>query len=167
MADLQERLKSVVEELENKIENKDTLEFVKTQIYNLSLIFLDEIDRVSEMNMKKMDALAEKYREINDRVEGIEDSVKHIENDIYMECDEGEEFDMEIVCPYCNNEFVADFSEELKDEITCPECNNIIELDWNKEEHSCGCCDCGDEEHGECSGNCHGDCNHNHEEEDM
>ena len=165
MADLQERLKSVVEELENKIENKDTLEFVKTQIYNLSLIFLDEIDRVSEMNTKKMDALAEKYREINDRVEGIEDSVKHIENDIYMECDEDEEFDMEIVCPYCNNEFVADFSEELKDEITCPECNNIIELDWNKEEHNCGCCDCGDEEHGECSGNCHGDCNHHHEED--
>ena len=33
MADLQERLKSVVEELENKIENKDTLQI-------LSLIFL-------------------------------------------------------------------------------------------------------------------------------
>lgn len=163
MADMQERLKSVIEELENKIENKDTLEFVKTQIYNLSLIFLDEIDRVSEINMKKMEDLAEKYREINDKVEDIEDSVKTIENDIYMqEGDEGE-FDLEIVCPYCNNEFIADFSEELKDEIICPECNNVIELDWNKEEHSCGCCGC----EGHSDEGCHGECNHNEDDEDM
>lgn len=155
MADLQERLKSVIEELENKIENKDTLEFVKTQIYNLSLIFLDEIERVSEANIKKMDALAEKYKEINDKVDNVEESVKNIEKDIYMQEDDEDEFDLEIVCPYCNNEFIADFSDELKDEITCPECNNVIELDWNKEEHDCGgCCDCHGEENGECHGNC-------------
>ncbi len=158
MADLQERLKSVIEELENKIENKDTLEFVKTQIYNLSLIFLDEIERVSEVNVKKMDALAEKYKEINNKVDNIEESVKNIEKDIYMQEDEEDEFDLEIVCPYCNNAFIADFSDELKDEITCPECNNIIELDWNKEEHDCGgCCDCHGEENGECNGNCKND----------
>ncbi len=168
MADLQERLKSVIEEIENKIENKDTLEFVKTQIYNLSLIFLDEIDRVSEINVKKMEDLADKYREINDRVEDIEDTVKNIEKDIYMQEDEDGEFDLEIVCPYCNNEFIADFSEELKDEIICPECNNVIELDWNKEEHNCGCCGCEGHSEDGCSG-CNEDNNkdNNDDNEDM
>ncbi len=165
MADLQERLKSVIEEIENKIENKDTLEFVKTQIYNLSLIFLDEIDRVSEVNVKKMEDLADKYREINDRVEDIEDTVKHIEKDIYMQEDDEEgEFDLEIVCPYCNNEFMVDFSEELKDEVICPECNNVIELDWNKEDHNCGCCGCDGHSEDGCNGSCDGE--HHHHDND-
>lgn len=145
MADIQDRLKSVIEELESKIEDPNTLDFVKSQIYNLSLIFLDEIDKVNEINNKKMEALAEKYREINDKVEHIEDSVKNIESDIYMHGDE-EEYGLEIICPYCNNEFMADFSEELKEEIICPECNNVIELDWNKDEendNNNGCTNCG------------------------
>ena len=69
-----EKLNKIISDIEKNLKNKEDVEYVKTQIYNLSLIFLDEIDRVSEMNMKKMEALAEKYREINDRVEEIEDS---------------------------------------------------------------------------------------------
>ena len=69
--------------------------------------------------------------------------------DVYVD----ENFDFEIVCPYCNYEFVSDFSQNLKEQVECPECHNIIELDWNNhEEHDCSghcsCCEseCGQEE---------------------
>lgn len=67
--------------------------------------------------------------------------------DIY----EDEDYDFEIVCPYCNHEFVADIEDELKEEIECPECHNKIELDWDGEDDDCcsgGCCGCG--HHDEC-----------------
>ena len=50
-------------------------------------------------------------------------------------------FDFEIICPYCNAEFIADV--ESKSNIKCPECQNTIELDWN-----------GGEEINPCSGHC-------------
>ena len=64
---------------------------------------------------------------------------------------EDEDYDFEIVCPYCNQEFVADIEDELKEEIECPECHNKIELDWDGEDDDCcsgGCCGCG--HHDEC-----------------
>ena len=71
------------------------------------------------------------------------------EKDIYDE----DGFDFEIVCPYCNYEFIIDLDEN-KSEIECPECKNMIELDWtgniNDEKSGCqgschGCIGCGDE----------------------
>ena len=59
--------------------------------------------------------------------------------------------DFEIVCPYCNHEFVSDIGSDIK-EVECPECHNTIELDWNQEgEDECGghCGTCGGCEHEE------------------
>ena len=49
-------------------------------------------------------------------------------------------FDFEIVCPYCNHEFVADIDFENKRDIECPECHNMIELDFNADEGCSGDC---------------------------
>ena len=71
------------------------------------------------------------------------------------------DFDFEIVCPYCNYEFVIDVDEN-KTEIECPECNNLIELDWSgdvDDEPSAGGC------LGDCHG-CHG-CGSEDEDDDM
>jgi len=64
----------------------------------------------------------------------------------------------EIVCPYCEYEFVIDANEDKK-EVECPECKNIIELDWS------GNLD----EDDECSGHCHGcsGCGDSDEDDDM
>ena len=66
--------------------------------------------------------------------------IDNIEKEIYAE----DGFDFEIVCPYCNYEFVIDMDENQK-EVKCPECNNIIELDWS-----------GNPEDDECTGHCSG-----------
>ena len=58
------------------------------------------------------------------------------------------EYDFEIVCPYCENEFLIDLKQK---NFECPKCNNLIELDWTgnmeeeQEQKSNGCA-------GKCSG---------------
>ena len=51
-----------------------------------------------------------------------------------------EEYDFEIVCPYCENEFLIDLT---KNKIECLKCKNIIELEWTgnmeEDETSSGC----------------------------
>ncbi len=84
----------------------------------------------------KIDIIEKRQKDIENKINKIQNSVSGIENDMY---DEG--FEFEVICPYCNTEFVADV--ESKSEIKCPECQNVIELDWN-----------GGEEQNCCSGHC-------------
>lgn len=90
---------------------------------------------------------------MEDRIKTLEDRFSKMENEIYLD----NEYDLEILCPYCNYSFIID-SEESADEIKCPECNNIIEIDWSGE--SCGD-DCGSG----CGGCSHG-CSHSIDEDD-
>ncbi|MBR3163012.1 MAG: hypothetical protein IKF17_02790 [Clostridia bacterium] len=103
---------------------------------------------------KKMDIILQNQQELINKMNKMEKTIKRIENDIYL--DEG--FDFEIVCPYCNNEFIVDMDEDRK-EVTCPECENIIELDFTGDTDDDF--ECGIEG---CSG-CHG-CGHD-EDDDM
>ena len=102
-----------------------------------------------------MGDLNQQIEKLLNEMKKMQQVIDHIENDIYS--DEG--FDFEIVCPYCEYEFVIDANEENQ-EIECPECKNLIELDWS-----------GDfSEDDQCSGgHCHGcsDCGNTDEDDDM
>ena len=98
-----------------------------------------------EYLLKEIKELKENQKAMNEKMEKMQQVIKHIESDIYIDEDCDCDFDFEIVCPYCEYEFVIDADENEK-EIECPECKNIIELDWS-----------GDLEEDEgCSGHCHG-----------
>ncbi len=153
MTELQKKFKKIISDLEENLKDKEDLEYVKTQIYKVYTMFLDEFDRLEESSMKKIDNVVARYAGLEDRIGELESTLDKIEKDIYVG---EEEYDLDIVCPYCDAEFTIDDSEELKDKVVCPECNNVIELDWN-EEHECGH-DCHD---------CHHDCNEEDVDEDM
>lgn len=107
--------------------------------------FLEDIE-------KRIEKLEKTQKELDEKMEKMQQVINNIEKDIYSE----EGFDFEIVCPYCNYEFIIDMDEN-KSEIECPECQNIIELDWS-----------GDLEHDEdegCTGSC-GGCHGCHDEDD-
>ena len=53
--------------------------------------------------------IEEKQQEIDNRIETVKKAVDGIENDIY---EDDEAYEFEIVCPYCNHEFVADINSE-------------------------------------------------------
>ena len=150
MSNLNIKFKKILEDLEQNIQNKEDLEYIKVQIFNLYNLFFDEINRIENMTASRMETIAGTQAILQERVETLENEIKSMEKELYVD----EDSDFSITCPYCNNEFIVE-SEELKDEIECPECNNIIELDWGDE------CDEND--------GCSNDCSHCHhdEEDDM
>ena len=107
---------------------------------------MSDLNQQIEDLLKEIKEIKENQKAMTEKMEKMQQVIDHIESDIYS--DEG--FDFEIVCPYCEYEFVID-ADENKKEIQCPECKNTIELDWSgdldeDEEagsgHCCGCSGC-------------------------
>lgn len=89
--------------------------------------------------IKKLNA---KQDELSKKIDEMSKVVGAIKSDIYGDDD----YDFEIVCPYCEYEFVVD-KDNNKNSVKCPNCKNEIELDWtgNLDEDvgctgSCGSC---------------------------
>lgn len=156
MADIKKKYNEVIKNLEENIENQKDLEFAKKQVNMLANAFLDEMDRLSQMANTKMNALEKKQKQIEEKMEYLEKTLNGIEKDIY---DVDDNYDLEIVCPYCDYVFVLDEDSTQKSEIECPECNNIIEIDWDAESLEGGCS-------GHCS-SCSEQCGEDEEDDDM
>ena len=95
-----------------------------------------EIQKIMEAIEKinyKLENIEKNQKLIDDKLNIIQNSINGIESDIYED-----EYEFEIICPYCNAEFVADITS--KKDIKCPECQNIIELDWNSENDAISGC---------------------------
>ena len=139
MANLSKRCEDIFKSIENKISNKEEKDYVLEKVRELTCIYMDLIDRITEMDAKRIDMLEENQEKLLNAVSTIKETVDLIKSDIYEE----DGYDFEIVCPYCDYEFTADVESELKEEVECPKCHNIIELDWDDD----GC--------ESCTGNCH------------
>ncbi len=146
MADLKKKLNAILSDLDKNVKDKEDLEYVKSQIYNISMLFLDEIDKLAELNLDKLNAMIDREKELSQRISEMEKVIKNIEKEMYIA---EEEMDFTIQCPYCNAEFVEDFTDGFKHEVRCPECDNVVQLEWCQDEE----CDCGHEHscNGECS----------------
>lgn len=170
MSVLSDNYKRIITEIEEKITNPEDLEFVKEKISELSMIFMDIIDNLANNADEKIKQIEEKQRKIEEKMNKVEGAINEIETDIYVEDDSN--FDFEIVCPYCDNEFVTTI--DGKDEVICPKCNNVIELDWNDEDEEDGCCSghchschsCEEDDDCDCGCDCEED-DENDEDEDM
>lgn len=156
MSNLKKKFNEIMSNLEKNIKNKEDLEYIKSQVYNISMLFLDEIDKLAELNFGRLNVMLDREKELNKRITAMERIIKNIEEELFVSKDE-EGLDFEILCPYCNTEFIKDFTNGFKHEVRCPECDNVIELDWHEDEE----CECGHE----CNGNCSSE-NEELEEED-
>lgn len=154
MSDLKNHYQSILTELKNHFQNEEERAFVLNKFQELSMMFMDVIDRLTLLTDMRIKEVEDKQKIIEDRIEIVKKAVNGIENDIY---EDDEAYEFEILCPYCNNEFTADINSEDNTEIECPECHNVIELDWNEEECNSCCSHCSVcEEDDEC--NCEDDC---------
>lgn len=155
MSDLKKKLNEILSNLDENIKDKEDLEYVKSQIYNISMLFLDEIDKLAELNLGRLNVMIDREKELSKRISAMEKVIKNIEKEMYIA---EEEMDFTIQCPYCNAEFVEDFTDGFKHEVRCPECDNVVQLEWCQDEE-CEC-DC-DHEH-----DCNGDCSEDNEEQE-
>lgn len=158
MARLKEEYNKFLEDIEKNIQNKDDLAYVKQRFASFVDVIIEQMDYILTYKEEKMATLEESQKLLDDKLNKMQQIVDNIEKDIYAE----DGFDFEIVCPYCNYEFVIDVDEN-KTEVACPECQNIIELDWsgNPDDELDAC-------NGGCSG-CHGceDESSQNDEDDM
>lgn len=154
MGILKNEYKSFLDDIEKNIKNKEDLEYVKGRFASFLDIVLDQMDYIMDYKKEEIEKIEETQNQLNLRMSQMQQVIDNIEKDIYTE----DGFDFEIVCPYCNYEFIIDVDEN-KTEIECPECQNIIELDWSGDVD-------GDGENKGCSGNCHG-CHDCDEDDDM
>ena len=139
MSDMSTEYKKIINEIENKISNVEEREFVKEKLSELSFSFMEIIDRLTKITDMRIKQIENEQENISKRIENVQSIIDNIESDIYEDDESNEEYEFEVICPYCNNEFSVDSVLAQKDEIECPECHNIIELDWNDEEAiSCG-----------------------------
>lgn len=158
MKELQKVIKNIISDLQNNINNEKDLDYAKTKLFELYTAFADELEEIETSCNKKVDVIGARYSILEAKIDEIENELSKIEKDIYIDENE-EEYDLDIICPYCETEFTIDMSEELKNSVICPECNKEIELDWNNEEEH-HCCD------HNCSG-CHLEDIEEDEEDDM
>lgn len=173
MSEINKNYQKILEELKENIKDEKELDFVNKKFAEVSVIFLDMIDEITDNFETRLHELEEQQVFVEGKLKNIQSVVNNIESDIY-----DEDFKFDILCPYCNNEFSANVENDSQKEVRCPECNNVIELDWNDEcdddcECGCGCgddcdcedcdcdndCECDDCHHDDCE---HGDCKHNH-----
>ncbi len=163
MADLKKKFNNIITDLEENIKSKEDLDYIKSQVYNIALIFLEEVDKLTELSFDRLNVMIDREKELSKKVAKMEKMMSDLEKEVFVPSD----CDFEIICPYCNTEFIEDFESGLEHEIRCPECGNLIELDWHENEedeccmHECGG-ECGHGEHDSCK---HGECKHHHEEE--
>ena len=156
MSKLSEEYLKIITDIGEHISNKDERNYVINKMSELSALYMSIIDKVSEVNSKRIESIEQHQEEIDNKISKMKNTLDLIKKDFYVD----EDYDFEIVCPYCNHEFVADIEDELKEEIKCPECHNIIELDWDEDDEEEGCSGC-------CS-SCYGhdECEENDEDTD-
>ena len=145
MGMLKNEYKSFLDDIEKNVKNKEDLEYVKQRFATFLDIVLDQMDFIMDYKQDEIAKLESTQNRLTSQINQMQQVIDNIEKDIYAE----DGFDFEIVCPYCNYEFIIDVDEN-KTEIECPECQNIIELDWSG--------DVDGEEQDECQGEngCHG-----------
>ena len=119
---LNKKFKEIIKNLEKNMENKKDLMYAKSQIMELSMVYLDDLEKLQA-------EYEQKIQTCESRIEVLEMTMQRLENEIFQDGLD-DDSDLEpIKCPYCNTNFFIEF-DNTKKEIQCPDCKNIIELDW-------------------------------------
>lgn len=126
MADLSEKYTKILSDIEAHISDPEERRYVSKKISELSAVYLELLDRSTKINCIKMNKIEQDQEKLISKVAKIQETVNSIQNDIY----EYDGYDFEIVCPYCNHEFIVELNDDNKNETECPECHNMIELEW-------------------------------------
>ena len=131
---LKNEYKSFLDDIEKNIKNKDDLNYIKERFNSFMDIVLNQMDYIMDYKADKIKELENTQKELDNKMVKMQEVISNIEKDIYLD---DEDYDLEIVCPYCDTEFEMNIDEN-KTEIECPECQNIIELDWSSEDEQEG-----------------------------
>ena len=107
MSKFKNEYKSFLDDIEKNIKNPDDLNYIKERFAKFMDVVIEKMDQVLDFKNQELDHLLEMQKGLENRMDKMQRIIDNIEKDIYS--DEG--FDFEIICPYCNYEFIADVDE--------------------------------------------------------
>ncbi len=142
MADLSKLYKDLINNLDKSIKDEKMLDNIKHQVYELMISSLDSINNIVDIQDRQC--------QLEKNMKKLQKKVSRIEEDIYIYDDDDNDgdkmhdndYEFEIRCPYCNEDFIISNESKNSFEIECPNCHNLIELDWNGDEECCNCDEC-------------------------
>ena len=115
----------ILKNLESHIFNKKDLDYIKKQITDLTIVYINEIDKNNNKTNKKFSNIEKRLLEIENKIDLFED----LDEEEFEEIENinGEK----INCPYCNYSFSVEY-DISNNETNCPNCDNLIVLDWGE-----------------------------------
>ena len=75
MSEMSEKYKQIIKDLEENVKDPETLEFVKEKVADLSILFVDMLDRVTKLTDNKVQEIEEKQMEILNRINSVSSSI--------------------------------------------------------------------------------------------
>ena len=66
----------MIQEIDENITNPQDAEFAKNQMYQLSMLFIDELQAMSDQYEDRINALAQNQNELEEKIKKIEKTVK-------------------------------------------------------------------------------------------
>lgn len=84
MADLKKKFNAIMADLESNIKSKEDMEYIKSQVYNIALLFLDEIDNITELSLDRMNVMLEREKELARKVTKMERTLNMLEKEVFV-----------------------------------------------------------------------------------
>ena len=104
---LNKKFKEVMNNLEENIEDKKELAYAKSQVTELTMEYLDELQKLESVYKRKLVMF-------ENRLEDLENAMQKLDNEIFQE-ESDDDMDLEpIKCPYCNTNFFIEFDNSKK-----------------------------------------------------
>ena len=122
---ISKKYNEILKNLESHISNKKDLDYIKKQITDLTIVYIDEINKNDNKTSKKFNNIEKRLLELENKMDLFEDMDEEFIEE--PEIENGEK----INCPYCNYSFLVKY-DVLNKEINCPKCDNLIVLDWGE-----------------------------------
>lgn len=117
-----ENEENFLKEVEKNLTNKEDIKNIKNIFEKFIKFSLKEMNNNLQIAENKIKTLENKMKDM----EKIEEKLNNLEKDIST----NKGYDFEIMCPYCDTDFIVDIENE-EDDIICPNCKKTIELDWS------------------------------------
>lgn len=122
---ISKKYNEILSNLESHISNKKDLDYIKKQITDLTIVYIDELDKNNNKTSKKFNNIEKRLLEIENKIDLLDDV-----EDEFIEEPENDNAE-KISCPYCNYSFFVKY-DISNNETTCPKCDNLIVLDWGE-----------------------------------
>ena len=82
MSEMSGKYNEIMQELESNIKDPEELKFVKDKFSDLSMLFVDMLDRITKLTDDRIQEIETKQQEIMGKIQSVQSTVKGIENDI-------------------------------------------------------------------------------------